>query len=80
MRELQHQNIIKIYQLEKFTNFYMMSMKLCEISVSQYQMKRINEENRPFSEEECAAISRGVLQGLAYLHDEMNIIHRDIKA
>lgn len=79
MSQLRHPNIIKIYQIEKFNNFYMMTMKLCSKSVSDYQEYRIKEERRPFSDEECAAIARGILSGLAYMHDEMNIIHRDMK-
>jgi serine/threonine protein kinase len=31
------------------------------------------------SEEECALVMKGIFNALDYLHDDLNIIHRDVK-
>ena len=33
----------------------------------------------PLTEDQYSFLIRGILKGLAYLHDEKNIIHRDVK-
>jgi serine/threonine protein kinase len=33
----------------------------------------------PLTDLECSQIAKALIQGLKYLHDEKNIIHRDIK-
>ena len=30
-------------------------------------------------EEKCAQLMQGLLQGIVYMHDEQNVIHRDLK-
>ena len=78
LRNLSHPNIIKIYQLLTFSNFQILSMKLSKESLADLA-KRRRTEQKPLSEEESAMIMKGVFSGLAYLHEEKNIIHRDIK-
>lgn len=36
--------------------------------------------NKPLSEKQMAFIAQGTLEALHYLHKDLNIIHRDIKA
>lgn len=59
LKELNHQNIIKIYSLINFENFLMMSMKLTKESLSEFS-KRRQEEGKPLSDEECASIMKGI--------------------
>lgn len=79
LKELHHPNIIKIYQLINFNNFYMLSMKLTKESLTDYANRRRKVSKSPLTEEECAQIMKGIFRGLAYVHDEKNIIHRDLK-
>lgn len=53
LKELKHDNIIKIYSLINYENFVMMSMKLTKESLSEFATRRRREKN-PLSEEECA--------------------------
>jgi eukaryotic-like serine/threonine-protein kinase len=46
--------------------------------LSEYATRR-RKEKQPLSEEECASIMKGILQGIVYLHGEKDIIHRDLK-
>jgi len=78
LRDLQHENIIKIYALINFENFLMMSMKLTKENLAEFSSRRL-ESGAPLSEEECAQIMKGVFRGVAYLHTEKDIIHRDLK-
>jgi serine/threonine protein kinase len=56
-----------------------MEMELGHDTVQQFAKKR-RKAGDPLSEEEVAAIMKGVFQGLSYLHDTVNVIHRDIKS
>ncbi len=77
LHDLQHPNIVKLYSIERYSNFLIMAMKLGKESLEQYANKR-RMQGKPLSELEVSQIVKGVLEGLAYL-DEKNIIHRDIK-
>lgn len=36
LRSITHPNIVKIYSIERLSNFLIMTMKLCKMSVSDY--------------------------------------------
>lgn len=57
---MDHPNIIKIYKMINFQNFVILSMKLLHESVEDFHLRRI-QENKPLMDEECAALSRGIL-------------------
>jgi serine/threonine protein kinase len=78
LAQLKHENIVKIYQMINFSKFMIISMKLSCETVDEYYKRRIKDGN-PLTDEECSKIAKGILQGLAYIHTEKNIIHRDIK-
>jgi len=40
---------------------------------------RRRSSGKPLKESECASIVRGILQALKYLHDDKNLIHRDVQ-
>lgn len=67
LKELQHENIIKIYRLINFDSFIMISMKLTKENLSDFATRRRRSGN-PLSEDECAQIMTGVFRGVAYLH------------
>ena len=39
----------------------------------------IDKTKKPFTEREAATLSKSILSALAYLHEEKNIVHRDVK-
>mmetsp|Transcript_63478 Transcript_63478/g.87681 ORF Transcript_63478/g.87681 Transcript_63478/m.87681 type:complete len:85 (+) Transcript_63478:43-297(+) len=39
----------------------------------------MRREGTPLNEAQCAKIIKGVLTGLKYMHEEKNLIHRDLK-
>ena len=53
LKELNHENVIKIYRLINFENFLMISMKLTKENLSDFANRRRKSGN-PLSEEECA--------------------------
>lgn len=53
LKELKHDNIIKIYSLINFENFIMMSLKLTKENLSEFSARRRKSGN-PLSDEECS--------------------------
>lgn len=53
LKELNHENVIKIYRLINFENFLTISMKLTKENLSDFAVRRRRQGN-PLSEEECA--------------------------
>jgi serine/threonine protein kinase len=78
LKELDHDNIIKIYHLTMYSNYDVMALKLTRESLADFHSRR-RKSGKPLTENECALIMRGIFQGLFYLHEEKNIIHRDMK-
>lgn len=78
LRDLDHENIIKIYHLNMYTNYNVLALKLTRENLHDFHYRR-RKSSKPLSESECALIMKGLFQGLVYLHDEKNIIHRDLK-
>lgn len=73
---LNHQNLLKIYSLEKEKKrkFYFIIMEYIEGK----NLQQILDENGPLSIEEFEKILEDVLKGLSYIHS-LNLVHRDIK-
>jgi serine/threonine protein kinase len=78
LKGLNHPNLIKLYSLLNFSNYLIMSLKLCRESVYDFQERRLHE-GHPLNDLECSQIACGLIRGLQYMHDEKNLIHRDIK-
>lgn len=53
LKELNHENVIKIYRLINFENFLTISMKLTKENLSDFAVRRRRQGN-PLTEEECA--------------------------
>ena len=75
---MKHPNVVTIYKILNYQHFLIISMSLGIESVSDFVRRRRLEGN-PLTDEECSKLTRGLLSGLAYIHDEKNLIHRDIK-
>ena len=72
--ELSHPNIIKTYPKEnRWENVFLMQMELGHETLEHF-CERVD-----LSESQCAQIMKGVFSALEYLHDERNVIHRDVK-
>jgi len=61
-----------------YENYLIYSMSIGYESVSDL-INRRKSEGGNLSDEECSQIAKGLLKGMAYLHKEKDIIHRDIK-
>jgi calcium-dependent protein kinase len=79
MKELQHNNIIRLIEFQKTTNHYNIIMEYCNGgSLLKCLRKYMLEFKKPFSEEYVQHLMRQIVNGLIYIHDH-DIIHRDIK-
>lgn len=78
LKQMNHPNVVSIYNILNYSNFLIISMSIGIETVWDMVKRRQLEEN-PLTDEECSQIARGLLTGLAYIHDDNNIIHRDIK-
>jgi eukaryotic-like serine/threonine-protein kinase len=78
LKQMNHPNVVSIYNILNYSNFLIISMSIGIETVWDMVKRRQLEEN-PLTDEECSSIARGLLTGLAHIHDENNIIHRDIK-
>ena len=56
-----------------------MEMELGEESLASYAKNHKDKYKTPPSEEQCAAMMKGLLQGVEYMHDVQNFLHRDLK-
>lgn len=74
LTQLSHHNIIHVYQTEqKFLNYYIMEMEMGVETLDHLALRR------SLSEDDCAKIMQCIFSALAYLHDTVNVIHRDVK-
>jgi len=78
---MNHPNIIKVFEMRcEYKNLVIMKMELGKETISSYLTQHqttTGEAGLP--EETCAKIMKGIFRALAYLQDERNVIHRDIK-
>ncbi|MCB9646052.1 MAG: serine/threonine protein kinase [Deltaproteobacteria bacterium] len=83
--QLQHPNVVQIYELGKISNSYYIAMEY----ISGRDMSRVAPKAEkmgiPFPLEYAMSIAASVLDGLAYAHNKtddfgepLNIVHRDI--
>lgn len=75
IRNLQHEHVIKFYEVYEDTRFLYVVMEKCD---GGEVFDKIRELKR-FGEGDASKIGQQMLSGLAYIHS-VSVIHRDIKA
>ena len=79
MKELNHPNIVKFYDLLISYSHYYVIMEYCNGGgLSNCLAKYKNLYHKPFSQEIVQYLMRQIIEGLRYIHSK-KIIHRDIK-
>lgn len=79
LRNIYHNNIVKVIDLKKTKNHYYIIMELCnggslKENLDKYKIKY----NQPFSEQIVQHIMRQIVNAVNYLHG-IKIVHRDLK-
>jgi len=74
MKEADHPNIIRLYEVYEDARFIYLVMELCEGGELFDQIIEL----ATFTETQAACVMKQILSGLFYLH-ERDIVHRDIK-
>lgn len=75
---LDHPNIVTVYQFGEFAPQYFMAMKLLEGRTLQETLKRLRTQKRLMPPEQILSIMDDVSAALDYAHGQ-GVIHRDVK-
>ena len=79
MKQLNHPNIIKLYEDIRTNDKYYLIMEYCNGGSLLDLLKKYKEKYKtPFSIKLVQYFMKQIIEGLAYIHSN-NIIHRDIK-
>lgn len=72
--ELDHPNIIKLFEVFEWKKQFVLVMELCEGGDLFHRIK----ENKIFSEKKASEIMKQILSAIFYMHKK-HVMHRDIK-
>jgi serine/threonine protein kinase len=75
MTNLNHPNVVKLYGVERFRNYFILVMERCD---GGDLIRYLHSHPEPLDEETIRFIARQIGEGLAFLHSN-SIIHRDLK-
>ena len=79
LRNIFHNNIVKVEDLKKTKNHYYIIMELCNGGSLKENLDKYKKKyNKPFSEKIVQYIMRQIVNAINYLH-EIKIVHRDLK-
>jgi len=79
LRNIFHNNIVKVEDLKKTKNHYYIIMELCNGGSLKENLDKYKKKyNKPFSEKIVQHIMRQIVNAINYLH-EIKIVHRDLK-
>jgi calcium-dependent protein kinase len=71
---MDHPNIIRLYEVYDYENFYFVVLEYCEGGELFHAIKK----KKRYSEREAKGILRQLLSAVAYMHG-LGIVHRDLK-
>ena len=72
-----HPAIVQLVDIYEDVQYLHLVTELC--SGGMLFDRIIDKTKKPFTEREAATLSKSILSALAYLHEEKNIVHRDVK-
>ena len=72
MQRLDHPNIVKLVEFSESTQYYFIVLELCPGGELFHQIVRLTY----FSEDLSRHVILQVAQALAYLHEEVGVVHR----
>ena len=74
MRKIDHKNIVKLLDYGYKEGFLFLIIELCED-------KDLNNflQNKDISQDLCVSFMQNIAKAVRYLHEEKNILHRDLK-
>ena len=79
LKEIDHPNIIKLFDVKETTQFYYLVTEFCNGGgLSDCLEDYKNKYKKPFPEETVQHLMKQIVSGINYLHKK-NILHRDIK-
>ena len=79
LKEINHPNIIKLYEVKETTQYYYLVMEFCNGGGLSDCLEEYKKKNRkPFPEEVVQYLMKQIMGAMTYLH-ERHILHRDIK-
>jgi serine/threonine protein kinase len=82
LEEFNHPNVVKFRFLKNFSNFLCLGMELCvggNLIDWILRQRIISYESDEAYEEKWSLIIKNILTGVQYIHDEYEMLHRDIK-
>lgn len=77
IKNLNHANIIKLFDSNVFDNFSAFELELLDVTLDGV-IQENKEAKLPMSDDKVRIIVRQLLQALQYLHSQ-NVVHRDLK-
>lgn len=77
-KRLNHPNILKLYHFFEDDKCVYLIMELCE-NGELFSFIRTCKQNGGLEEDVARMLFADVINGIVYLHEEVQIIHRDIK-
>ena len=79
LRDINHPNIVKLYDVKETSNFYYLVTEYCNGgSLSDCLETYVEKYNKPFPEEVVQFLMRQIVSALSYLHKK-TILNLDIK-
>ena len=79
LKEINHPNIIKLYEVKETTQYYYLVMEFCNGGGLSDCLEEYKKKNRkPFPEDVVQYLMKQIMGAMTYLH-ERHILHRDIK-